>query len=303
VLVDFVDPKTRARQLLAIGGIDEQGATLTSLEAFNGHSWTIKSGNPTTALKLSLNPWATEKASMARRRRFAAVSFNGMVYVCGGIDDPGDATLNEADWQASATVEFFDGTSWKSAPPMLHKRQGLAAVVFRGSLYVLGGFDGRNVLDSVERFDGNKWTLVSSMNCPRVSHSAAVYKNALYVIGGRAPCANREYDDHGRPWFEPIADVECFEGIGWKKAPKLLAPRAYHGNAVWNVDADAPFGSMERFVASAQRSPSPGAEDSARSPDVQVPSTTRDENLPVHQARRLGESSQEATATSMSVCG
>jgi hypothetical protein len=283
-LVDFVDPKTRVRQLLVIGGVDELDATLTSVESFNGYSWATKSGNATTTLKLSLNPWATEKSSMTRRRRFAAVPFNGMIYVCGGIEDRGDASAGgaptEAHWQPSASVECYDGSVWRPAPPMRKPRQGHAAVVFRGSIYALGGFDGRSVLDSVERFDGNTWTEVPSLNRPRASHSAAVYKNALYVIGGRGACENPiKYDDN-QPFNslcgEPMADVEYFEGIKWKQAPKLVVPRAYHGAAVWDVDSDT----------SAQRSPSPGSEDTAASAPVQAPT---DENLPLHQARSVGE--------------
>jgi serine/threonine protein kinase len=76
VSVNFTDPKTRACELLTIGGVDETDVTLASVESFNGYSWDAKSGS----LKRSLNPWAAEKtrSSMARRRRFAAASFNGM---------------------------------------------------------------------------------------------------------------------------------------------------------------------------------------------------------------------------------
>jgi hypothetical protein len=126
---------------------------------------------------------------------------------------------------------------------MLCGRQGHAAVVFRGSLYALGGFDGRKVLCSVERFDGDAWTEVPSLQCPRVSHSAAVYKDALYVIGGLATCHRPiEYDDSAplsSLCSEPIADVEIFDGIEWRQAPKLLVPRAYHGTTVWDADLDA----------------------------------------------------------------
>ena len=53
-------------------------------------------------------------------------------------------------------------------------------------LYVIGGFDGENCLDSTEMYSPftNQWTLLTPMSCARSGVSLIAYKDYLYALGG-----------------------------------------------------------------------------------------------------------------------
>ena len=65
-------------------------------------------------------------------------------------------------------------------------RDGPAAAVFDGKLYVMGGYDGQNSLSTVERYDPakNAWEAVAPMSAARDGPAAAVFDGKLYVMGG-----------------------------------------------------------------------------------------------------------------------
>jgi N-acetylneuraminic acid mutarotase len=62
-----------------------------------------------------------------------------------------------------------DSDSWMALPPMSTKRDYLAASVANGKLYIVGGFNGSERLDTAEQFDPKtkKWTEVVSMTVHR----------------------------------------------------------------------------------------------------------------------------------------
>ena len=45
--------------------------------------------------------------------------------------------------------------SWRTGPAMNQRRDAPAAVMCRGGVYVLGGFNGSSVLDCIERIDAS----------------------------------------------------------------------------------------------------------------------------------------------------
>ena len=61
------------------------------------------------------------------------------------------------------SVERYDPAknAWEAVAPMSPAREGPAAAVFDGKLYVMGGHDGRTRLSSVEQYDParNEWVL------------------------------------------------------------------------------------------------------------------------------------------------
>jgi hypothetical protein len=72
---------------------------------------------------------------------------------------------------------MYDVTSkqWKTLPSMALKRDGCAAAVVDGRVFVFGGYDGKNWLDSAECFDPNtnSWKRIAGMLTKR-SYCAAV---------------------------------------------------------------------------------------------------------------------------------
>lgn len=51
----------------------------------------------------------------------------------------------------------------------------------------MGGYNGRNRMDSVERYDPdkNQWELVTPMQKQRSDASAATIHDKIYIVGGR----------------------------------------------------------------------------------------------------------------------
>lgn len=58
--------------------------------------------------------------------------------------------------------------------------------MFEGKLYVCGGYDGSNFLNSVEVYDprNNKWRKVAPMNVKRNNVSLAANDGKLLAVGG-----------------------------------------------------------------------------------------------------------------------
>ncbi|OII72623.1 kelch motif family protein [Cryptosporidium andersoni] len=75
----------------------------------------------------------------------------------------------------------------KPSPRSLH-----TANVVGDSMYIFGGYDGRNRINSLLKFDFNssKWTdlnishIKSPLPEPRDRHASAVYKDCIYIFGG-----------------------------------------------------------------------------------------------------------------------
>uniref|UniRef100_A0A7S1F9I8 Uncharacterized protein n=1 Tax=Noctiluca scintillans TaxID=2966 RepID=A0A7S1F9I8_NOCSC len=135
----YVDERgERHSCLYSLGGqnrLDEHGLrALDSVEAFDLHS----------------ERWY-DKAPLPEGRLGAAAGTlvdalgEEWIYVCGGSN--GDETLCTA-------VRYHVRTNgWSDAPPMAKQRLGHVAAVQGNKLYVFGGFDGTEALDTFEVFD------------------------------------------------------------------------------------------------------------------------------------------------------
>lgn len=103
----------------------------------------------------------------------------GVVYVCGGFDDSG---------HPCAVVEQYDLAigKWEVLPPMSVPRVAAAVAALLGQLFVCGGFDGMQRLNSAERFDvfTQCWVPLPSMAARRSSAAAITLHKKLYVCGG-----------------------------------------------------------------------------------------------------------------------
>jgi hypothetical protein len=84
--------------------------------------------------------------------------------------------------------------------------RALQAVSLPDGIYILGGYNGREYLNSVRRYDifNNKWVSLKSMQTPRGTFSAIVSSNChyIYAIGGFS-------SNHGGP----IDHVERYDAM------------------------------------------------------------------------------------------
>ena len=100
-------------------------------------------------------------------------------------------------------------------PRMNIYRHGLAAVIFKREIYVIGGkrVDKNSSISNVEKFDAlsNKWTEISSLNVARYRPGACVINDQIVVVGGGSGKIE-VYDDDEDEWniigeYEDLKDV------------------------------------------------------------------------------------------------
>lgn len=131
--------------IYAVGGQERKSESgpraLSTVEAFDLYSERWISTEPLTTGRLGLTA-----------SHLVHPDGDDFIYACGGAD--GQWTL-QSDGQVLASVERYnvrEGT-WSAAPPMSIPRLGHAAAVVNNKLYIIGGYDGKETLDTFECFD------------------------------------------------------------------------------------------------------------------------------------------------------
>uniref|UniRef100_A0A7S4V8G4 Uncharacterized protein n=1 Tax=Alexandrium monilatum TaxID=311494 RepID=A0A7S4V8G4_9DINO len=104
--------------------------------------------------------------------------------------------------------------AWETLPPMSCPRRCFAAAAVGGFLYVSGGGDGWQALNSAERFDpGTRaWAALPPMSERRVGAAAAGLDGRLFVCGGG------RLDLRSAEMYIPTAEV-------WASLPPMLEQR------------------------------------------------------------------------------
>jgi len=165
--------------LYVIGGIGENDALLTTVEAYD----------PVRGV------WIHEVPQLDEPRAYAAaVVLENRLYLIGGLE--GD-TLAHAE--ATDDVLVFDPEGgWKEVASLEEARYGLAAVVFKGQIYAIGGlsreaqfFNDRlnrqpAPLSTIEVYDPqqDRWETVARLPQAVAFAAAALLGEDVYVIGG-----------------------------------------------------------------------------------------------------------------------
>lgn len=69
---------------------------------------------------------------------------------------------------------------------MYYPRCYVSVAVLRGKIYALGGYNGRNRMNSAERYDPerNQWELITPMQRQRSDASASTVNDKIYIVGG-----------------------------------------------------------------------------------------------------------------------
>ncbi len=138
------------------------------------------------------NGWQAVTPLQLARRAPAAATYNGYIYVIGGID---------ADDRYVQPVEYAaiheDGSlgPWQQTSPINEGRFYNAAIASHGFIYTFGGGSGHTgkqnyPIASVERAqilsDGSlgPWQVISQMLSPRRGLKTVIHGNTIYAIGG-----------------------------------------------------------------------------------------------------------------------
>ncbi|PAV67883.1 hypothetical protein WR25_24133 [Diploscapter pachys] len=116
----------------------------------------------------------------------ACVELDGFIYVCGGGD--GRIATQQREASRLTSCERYDPKTnlWINIADMRFARSDAAAAAGNGRLFVSGGFDGRDSLNSVEMYlpSANSWTEVVVLPYRVTAHAMLHNGSSLIVLGG-----------------------------------------------------------------------------------------------------------------------
>ncbi len=181
----------------AIGGETAVGVTNSvAVYDISQHLWQEAAAKPTAVTDVT-----------------AAVLF-GEIYVPGGKLDGGDVT---------AVVEAYSpaNDAWRPVAALPEPVAGGLALSDGSFLYLFGGWNGREYLDTAYVYDpaGDSWRPLEPMSRPRAYAAGAFVTGQLYVVGG--------YDG------SELALCQAYDPVAaaWADCPDMLLPRAGAGAA------------------------------------------------------------------------
>ncbi len=158
--------------LYAIGGIDDLGNQLSSVESFAGRRWLANTALPETLVG-------------------ASAAFSGQdLFVFGGVTSSG---------AISSTVYKLSGfpATWTSVAPMPVAVKNAAVVAGKNNLiYVLGGSIGTTPVSTVQVYDAltNTWSLEASLPVAIANASATIDSTGHVLVIGGINAANANMD-------------------------------------------------------------------------------------------------------------
>jgi DNA-binding CsgD family transcriptional regulator/N-acetylneuraminic acid mutarotase len=93
-----------------------------------------------------------------------------------------------ANGKPTTALEVYDPREdrWETKTPLPTPLSNYALAAYEGSLYLFGGWDGSNYLDTVFSYnsDQDTWEKMSSMPSPRAGAGVVVMTGKIYVLGG-----------------------------------------------------------------------------------------------------------------------
>jgi hypothetical protein len=133
-----------------------------------------------------IGDWTATTPLTSGRIWHTSVVNDGYLYVLGGYDSSNH--LNDVQY-AKINADETVGT-WNTTTPFTTGRSTHSSAVYNDYLYVLGGYDGSNLLNDVQyakiNADGTvgPWNSTTPLITGRNNHSSIVYNGYLYVLGG-----------------------------------------------------------------------------------------------------------------------
>jgi non-specific serine/threonine protein kinase len=130
----------------------------------------------------------------------------------------------------SAAVErSHNGGRWVRARSLPVPLNHAGAVGYRGHVYVVGGYAGRNGLTepvhTLYRFDPkrNRWARLPEMPTARAALAVGAIRGKLYVVGGAA--AGKQLD---------VLEIYDISKRRWSRGPSFSIAREHLGGAAWS---------------------------------------------------------------------
>lgn len=134
----------------------------------------------------TIGSWTATTSFADARQGHASVVNNDYIYIIGGSNDTTNFNgVQYAHINSNGTIGV-----WASTTPLSTGRYGHACVVWKGYIYVTGGYDGDVFYNDVQyakiNNDGTigEWNKTTPFSTARLGHTSVVNNGYLYVIGG-----------------------------------------------------------------------------------------------------------------------
>jgi kelch-like protein 18 len=199
----------------AIGGEGAGGQTLANVNAYD----------------LLVNEWQVRQPLPEPLANLAAAALDERIYVAGGSQNTADGATVVRDLflRFEPAIDHWTGLGTLPMPLV-----GAQLVADETALYLLGGWDGRQMRDEVWRYAPSSddsvrpnWELVTRLETPRAFLGATIVDGEIYVVGG--------YD--GKSEMD-LASAYTLATGAWRNLPPLRSPRSafslvYDGLAIF----------------------------------------------------------------------
>lgn len=160
-------------QIYVVGGMDDNGASLASVEVYDPGS----------------QSWSGVAPMQTRRDNPGSAAVDGKLYVFGGrTRDAGGAT---ADPTLTSVEIFNPGTgNWSAGAPMPTGRRAMSVGTLDNKVQVIGGEQDPNaasgVFEEAEEYDPatNSWRSLTKSPAPKHGAATATLGDRLYIVGG-----------------------------------------------------------------------------------------------------------------------
>lgn len=186
-------------RIIVAGGVDANGALVSTTEIFDGNSWILGTPLPTP------------------RQLPAAASDGKLMYVVGGASAGTD----------SAAVEAYDpdAKTWTTLPSLPQPRSDLGVAIADGRLVAAGGLSGGQVLKSVSVFDltAKSWDNLPDMASARHGMAVAAVAKTVYAIGGSTDATDQQVVSTAESLTLPARKTQ--PAAQWRTLPPAKSPR------------------------------------------------------------------------------
>ena len=169
-------------KIYVIGGL--QQANDTNLPS----QWSYKNISVKNEVyDIATDRW-TEKAPLPTPRHGTqSISVNGKIYVIGGMGEENNI------WKSLSVVEMYNPQTdkWETKTSLPEQRDGFGMFAINKKIFIVGGFNGESVVNSVLVYDTKKDSWSKTTNFPNEkngSAGAALIGDTMYMIGG---CDNK----------------------------------------------------------------------------------------------------------------
>ena len=223
-------------RLYAIGGETADGSTVANVDTYD----------------LQVNEWRAAPPLPEALSNLAAVTFKEQIYVAGGTSKSGqETTASSPAIAVSDHFYVFDPTNgkWATAGQLPNPLAGAELVADENALYLLGGWDGRDMHDEIWRLTPTAeqttpgWTLVGRLRTPIAFFGAALVNGEIFIVGGH----DGQHDLN-------TAEAYVLSSGEWRELPPLSSPRSglrlvYDGLALFAIGGGGPYeiDTHERF--------------------------------------------------------